>query len=45
MIQQVALNSISSMLGHSSIKTIEIYIKSLPAETLDDYNARITQDS
>ena len=41
MLQQVPLNAISSMLGHSSLKTTEIYLKSLPTNILDDYNARI----
>lgn len=41
MLQQVPINAISAMLGHSSIKTTEVYLKSLPSETLDDYNERI----
>lgn len=41
MLLQVPLNAISTMLGHSSLKTTEIYLKSLPSEILDDYNARI----
>lgn len=41
MLQQVPLNAISSMLGHSSLKTTEIYLKSLPTSILDDYNAKI----
>jgi integrase/recombinase XerD len=40
----VPLNAISSMLGHSSLKTTEIYLKSLPSNILDDYNARILQN-
>ena len=44
MLQQVPLNAISSMLGHSSLKTTEVYLKSLPTSILDDYNARILQD-
>lgn len=43
MLQQVPLNAISSMLGHSSLKTTEIYLKSLPTSILDDYNAKIMQ--
>lgn len=43
MLQQVPLNAISSMLGHSSLKTTEIYLKSLPTNILDDYNAKIMQ--
>jgi len=45
MLKQVPINAISAMLGHSSIKTTEIYLKSLPSETLDDYNERITQNT
>ncbi len=41
MLQQVPLNAISAMLGHSNLKTTEIYLKSLPTNTLDDYNAKI----
>ena len=41
MLQQVPLNAISTMLGHSSLKTTEIYLKSLPNNTLDDYNLLI----
>ena len=41
MLQQVPLNAISSMLGHSSLKTTEIYLKSLPSNILDDFNAKI----
>jgi site-specific recombinase XerD len=45
MLQQVPLNAISSMLGHSSLKTTEVYLKSLPSNILDDYNAKIMQAS
>lgn len=41
MLQQVPLNAISSMLGHSNIKTTEIYLKSLPSSMLDDYNEKL----
>lgn len=41
MIQEVPLNAISTMLGHSSLKTTEIYLKTLPSNILDDYNAKI----
>jgi len=41
MLQQGPLNAISTMLGHSSLKTTEIYLKSLPNTVLDDYNALI----
>jgi integrase/recombinase XerD len=43
MLQQIPLNAISAMLGHSSLKTTEIYLKSLPSNVLDDYNAKIMQ--
>ena len=41
MLQEVPLNAISTMLGHSSLKTTEVYLKSLPTNILDDYNTRI----
>ena len=41
MLQEVPLNAISSMLGHSSLKTTEVYLKSLPSNILDDYNAKL----
>lgn len=41
MLQEVPINAISSMLGHSSLKTTEIYLKSLPSNILDDYNQRV----
>lgn len=41
MLQEVPINAISSMLGHSSLKTTEIYLKSLPNNILDDYNQRV----
>lgn len=41
MLNQVPLNAISSMLGHSNLKTTEIYLKSLPSSILDDYNAKL----
>jgi integrase/recombinase XerD len=41
MLHQVPLNAISTMLGHSSLKTTEVYIKSLPSEILDNYNMMI----
>lgn len=44
MMQQVPLNAISAMLGHSNIKTTEIYLKSLPSSMLDDYNSKILSD-
>jgi site-specific recombinase XerD len=41
MLQEIPLNAISTMLGHSSLKTTEVYLKSLPSNILDDYNAKI----
>ena len=41
MLQDVPKNAISSMLGHSSLKTTQIYLKSLPNNILDNYNNRI----
>lgn len=38
MLQEVPINAISAMLGHSSLKTTEVYLKSLPSNILDDYN-------
>ena len=37
----VPIAAISAMLGHSSIKTTEIYLKGLPSNVLDDYNSQI----
>jgi integrase/recombinase XerD len=45
MLLEVPLNAISSMLGHSNLKTTEIYLKSLPTNILDDYNAKIMNGS
>lgn len=41
LLNEVPLNAISTMLGHSSLKTTEIYLKSLPTNILDDYNEKI----
>lgn len=41
MLKEIPLNAISTMLGHSSLKTTEIYLKSLPTNVLDDYNERV----
>lgn len=43
MLQDVPLNAISSMLGHTSLKTTQIYLKSLPSNILDDYNLKVTE--
>jgi integrase/recombinase XerD len=44
MLHQIPLNAISSMLGHSNMKTTEIYLKSLPSSVLDDYNERVLRN-
>jgi integrase len=41
MLQEVPVSAISAMLGHSSLKTTESYLKSLPSNILDAYNSRI----
>jgi integrase/recombinase XerD len=41
----IPLLAISTMLGHSSVKTTQIYIKELPTNKLDDYNDRIMNGS
>lgn len=41
MVMKVPLNAISTMLGHSSLKTTEVYLKSLPTNALDEYNETI----
>lgn len=38
MLQNIPIQAISSMLGHSKLNTTQIYLKSLPNEMLDDYN-------
>ncbi len=44
MLLDVPLNAISTMLGHSSLKTTEVYLKSLPSNILDNYNSVILQN-
>ncbi|MCP9751025.1 site-specific integrase [Ferruginibacter sp. HRS2-29] len=41
MLQNIPINAISAMLGHSSLKTTEIYLKSLPSDLLDEYNSKL----
>ena len=41
MLNDVPINAISTMLGHSNIKTTEIYLKSLPSSILDNYNEKL----
>ncbi|NOT91958.1 phage integrase SAM-like domain-containing protein [Ferruginibacter sp.] len=44
MLMEVPVKAISTMLGHSSLKTTETYLQSLPSNVLDDYNARIMKN-
>lgn len=44
MLSEIPINAISAMLGHSSLKTTEIYLKSLPSNVLDDYNSKVLQN-
>lgn len=41
MMNGVPLNVISAMLGHNSLATTEIYLKSLPTDVLDEYQAKL----
>lgn len=41
MLQNIPLQAISSMLGHSKLNTTQIYLKSLPTDILDEYNERL----
>lgn len=41
LLHSVPIAAISAMLGHSSVKTTEIYLKGLPAAILDQYNSQI----
>jgi integrase/recombinase XerD len=43
MLHDIPLTAISTMLGHSSLKTTEIYLKGLPVDVLDDFNKRILE--
>jgi len=45
MLFDIPLNAISAMLGHSNIKTTEIYLKSLPSSMLDNYNSKLLEFS
>lgn len=42
-LENIPVDAISAMLGHSSIKTTQIYLASLPNHTLDDYNAQVIE--
>tara|TARA_R110002020_G_scaffold185364_1_gene382916 strand:+ start:368 stop:1585 length:1218 start_codon:yes stop_codon:yes gene_type:complete len=41
MLQEVPLQAISEMLGHTNLNTTQVYLKSLPSNVLDGYNERI----
>lgn len=41
LMQDVPLSAISTMLGHNSISTTEVYLKSLPNAVIDDYAERL----
>lgn len=41
LLHSVPITAISAMLGHSSVKTTEIYLKGLPSNVLDAYNSQI----
>ncbi|KAK6023698.1 site-specific recombinase, phage integrase family [Ostertagia ostertagi] len=41
MLRKIPLLAISAMLGHSSVKTTQIYLQDLPTQQLDDYNEQI----
>lgn len=43
MLMEVPVKAISTMLGHSSLKTTETYLQSLPSNILDEYNSRIME--
>ena len=38
------IDVIKEMLGHSSVKVTEIYMSSLPSNTLDDFNEKVLKD-
>jgi len=41
LLQEIPVAAISTMLGHSNLKTTQTYLKTLPSNILDDYNSRI----
>lgn len=41
-LNDVPINALSKMLGHSDISTTEIYIKDLPTHILDEYQERLS---
>ena len=40
-LNNVPINALSKMLGHSKISTTEVYIKQLPTNIMDDYQERL----
>ena len=40
-LNDVPINALSKMLGHSDISTTEIYIKNLPTHIMDGYQERL----
>ncbi|MBL7819971.1 MAG: hypothetical protein JNL65_05100 [Saprospiraceae bacterium] len=42
MMKEVPLNATSSMLGHSSLATTEIYLKNPPVEFLNEYQDKLS---
>lgn len=40
-LQNILLSAISQMLGHSSLTTTQIYLKSFPNNIMDDYLKRM----
>lgn len=43
MLNNIPLEAISAMMGHSRINTTQIYLKSLPMNILDDYNEKLIE--
>jgi len=41
LLNEIPLKAISEMLGHSSLSTTEVYLKSLPTNVLDEYSAKL----
>lgn len=42
LLNDVPIKAISEMLGHSSLSTTEVYLKSLPTNVLDEYSDRVS---
>ena len=40
-LNDVPINALSKMLGHSKLQTTEIYIKNLPTHIMDEYQERL----